>query len=164
MVRQAGLTVQGRPRVLALGEFQVARKQILSIALMVLLAASLSALVAYRLGLRQSNFRGRFGSARSTKINCVDFHEAQSRAGETGCVSGRVLRAFISRGGNAFLDFCPDYRNCAFGAVVFTSDRSRFGDLETLAGRQVEIQGLITMYQGRAEIIIHDPDQIRVIP
>jgi hypothetical protein len=95
---------------------------------------------------------------------CVDFHEAGSHVGETGCVSGRVLRAFTSRAGNTFLDFCPDYRNCPFTSVIFASDKSKFGDLGSLAGRQVEIRGFITAYQERAEIIIRNPQQIRVVP
>jgi hypothetical protein len=130
--------------------------------LAVVVASSLSALVAYRLGLRHSNFS--FGSARGGRGGCVDFHEAQSRLGETACVSGRVVRAFTSRAGNSFLDFCADYRDCPFAAVIFASDRNKFGDLDALAGRQVEIEGPITAYQGRAEIIIHGPQQVRVLP
>jgi hypothetical protein len=95
---------------------------------------------------------------------CVDFREVGSRIGETGCVSGRVLRVFTSRAGNTFLDFCPDYRNCPFASVIFASDKNKFGVLESLEGRQVEIRGPITVYQGRAEIKIHDPQQIRVVP
>jgi len=33
-----------------------------------------------------------------------------------------------------------------------------------LGGRQVEIAGQIASYQGRAEIVIHDPKQVRVLP
>ena len=95
---------------------------------------------------------------------CVDFRQATSHAGENGCVTGYVLRAFTSRAGNTFLDFCPDYRNCPFSTVIFASDHTKFGQIDTLAGRRVEIHGFITTYQGKAEIIIHDPWQIRVVP
>jgi hypothetical protein len=142
----------------------VARKQVHWIALIMIITASLSALLAYRLGLHQKEISGASIFARSGRGGCVDFRDAQSRVGEVGCVSGKVLRAFTSRGSNSFLDFCPDYRDCPFSAVIFASDRSKFGDLDTLAGRQIEIEGLITVYQGRAEIIIHGPQQIRVLP
>ncbi len=142
------------------------RKQIVLVALIVLVASSLSALVAYRRALRSS--AGRLGTPFSTSGSgtggCVDFHDAGSHTGATTCISGRVLRVFISRAGNCFLDFCSDYRNCPFTSVIFSSDRKKFGDLTTLGGRQVEIQGPITVYQGRAEIVIHDPQQIRVLP
>jgi hypothetical protein len=95
---------------------------------------------------------------------CVDFHGAAAHAGEAGCVSGRVLRVFTSRGGNTFLDFCEDYRECPFTSVIFSSDKSKFGDLQSLAGRQIEIRGPVTVYQGRPEIIIRDPEQIRLAP
>ncbi len=95
---------------------------------------------------------------------CVDFQQARSHAGETGCISGYMLRAYTSKTGNTFLDFCADYRTCPFSSVIFASDRGKFGNLEMLAGREVQIRGLISTYQGRAEIIIHDPWQIRVTP
>lgn len=95
---------------------------------------------------------------------CVDFRQAASHAGERGCVSGYVLRAYTSKSGNTFLDFCPDYRNCPFSTVIFASDHQKFGNLETLEGRGVEIRGFITTYQGHAEMIVHDPDQIQVKP
>ncbi len=91
----------------------------------------------------------------------MDFREAGSHIGEEACVSGQILRVFVSRASNTFLDFCVDYRNCPFTSVIFSSDRGKFGDLQTLRGRQVEIRGPVTLYDGRAEIVIRDPDQIR---
>jgi hypothetical protein len=92
---------------------------------------------------------------------CVDIREAASKVGTTGCVTGQVLRIYTSRAGNTFLDFCQDFRSCPFTSVIFASEKDRFGDLETLQGKSVEIRGEIKDYQGRAEIVIHDPQQIR---
>jgi len=103
-------------------------------------------------------------SPRGESAGCVDFHDAGPHAGETGCVSGRVLRVFTSGGGNTFFDFCQDYRACPFSSVIFSSDKGKFGNLQSLAGRQIEIRGPITVYQGRPEIIIRDPEQIRLAP
>ncbi|MGH9454107.1 MAG: hypothetical protein ACRD2O_09090 [Terriglobia bacterium] len=93
---------------------------------------------------------------------CVDFRQAVSRIGQSGCVTGQVLRAYTSQAGNTFLDFCQDYRSCPFTSVIFSSDRPRFGDLASIEGRIVEIRGNIKTYEGRAEIVIRDPEQIRV--
>lgn len=136
------------------------RKQIVLVALIVLVASSLSALVAYRRALRHAS--GLPGGSFSGSGPCVNFRDAGSHIGKATCVSGRVVRVFVSRGGNAFLDFCPDYRECPFTSVIFSSDRKKFGDLTTLAGQQVDIDGQITSYQGRSEIVIRDPKQIRV--
>ncbi len=139
------------------------------VAAIVVVASSLSALVAYRRALRRPAPGPASGSATSASSgsltgDCADFHDAGAHTGETGCVTGRVLRVYTSRAGNTFLDFCPEYRSCPFTSVIFASDRARFGNLAALEGRQVEIHGPITTYQGRAEIIIRDPQQIRAQP
>jgi hypothetical protein len=143
----------------------VTRKQVLLVAIIVLLASAFSALVAYRHGAR----RARVGSTPSVSIEvvegpCVEFSAAEPLVGKSACVSGRILRVFTSRSGNSFLDFCADYRSCPFASVIFSEDRAKFGDLSQLQGRQVEVRGLVTYYNHRAEIIVHDPKQIRLAP
>lgn len=149
--------------------FLLNRRQLASIVGIVLIASTLSAFLAYRLGLRRAG--GSFSSPPTSATGgarqptgCVDFRDAASQTGKDACVSARVLRVFTSRAGNTFLDFCTDYRKCPFTSVIFSSDREKFGDLETLRGRRVEIRGLVREYQGRAEIIIRNPEQIRVLP
>ena len=127
-------------------------------------AVLLSAVIGYRLGRYHGN--GGTNDERSPvqfpQGGCVDIRDAGSHAGESSCVEGRILRVFTARSGSTFLDFCQDYHNCPFGSVIFASDRSRFGNLGSLEGRRVQIAGEITTYNGRAEIIIRDPKQIRV--
>lgn len=138
------------------------RKQFLTVVLIVLTASLVSAVLAYRSGLHRGQFavssEGNSGSV------CWELRDAVAHAGETGCVTGRVLRVYTSRAGNTFLDFCSNYRNCPFTSVIFSSDRDKFGKLETLAGRRVEIRGDISIYQGRPEIVIRDPEQLRAAP
>ena len=134
------------------------RKQIALVTVLVLTTSALSALVAYR-GALHSNRQSQLPS-QSEPAGCVDFHDVASHVGEQGCVSGRVLRVYTSKAGNTFLDFCADYKSCPFTSVIFSSDRAKFGKLETLEGRVINIRGAITVYEGRAEIIIRQPDQI----
>ncbi len=144
----------------------MSRKQFFEIAIVVLVASTVSALVAYRHGMRRSSAPG-YSSAAAAVTGaepCVDFGGAGSTVGKPGCIKGRVLKVYTSRAGNTFLDFCADYRDCAFTSVVFSTDRSKFGDLGALSGRVVEVRGPVTSYRGRAEIIIHDPEQIHVVP
>ena len=140
------------------------RRHIVYVAAVVVLASTLAMVVAYRMGTRQAGRRAGPESAPGDVAGCIDFREAQSHTGQTGCITGRVLRTYTSRSGVTFFDFCPDYRNCAFSGVIFASDRSKFGDLTTLGSRQVEIRGPIISYKGRAEIILHDPEQLHVAP
>jgi len=148
------------------GEPRMTRKQIIVVALIVLAASAFSAIVGYRGGLRRSAASGPSAGTLpgGEAEGCAPVADVASLLGKSGCVTGRVLRVYTSRAGNTFLDFCPDYRTCPFTSVVFDSDRSKFGDLGTLAGRQVEIRGAVVAYEARAEIIIHDPKQIRVLP
>jgi hypothetical protein len=141
------------------------RKQIL-VAVIVLVVFCLGVFVgrrAVRSPWGASSFASRASSS-GNAAGCLDFHDAGPHAGETVCVSGRVIKVFTSRGGNTFLDFCQDYRDCPFTSVIFSSDKNKFGDLESLAGRQIEIRGPIAVYRGKPEIIIRDPEQIRVAP
>ncbi|MGH9325383.1 MAG: hypothetical protein ACRD2B_01640 [Terriglobia bacterium] len=115
----------------------------------------------HRPGPRQQSFAPSVGDENGP---CINFRQAPSHAGERGCVSGYVLRAYTSKSGNTFLDFCPDYRTCPFSTVIFASDHQKFGNLESLEGREVDVHGFITAYQAHAEIIIHDPEQIQVKP
>lgn len=92
---------------------------------------------------------------------CADIRNAAPLVGKTGCIAGLVLRVYSARSGNTFLDFCQDYRTCPFTSVIFAPDKNKFGDLETLQGKRVEIRGEIVSYQGRAEIILHNSQQMR---
>jgi hypothetical protein len=102
-------------------------------------------------------------TARGTPA-CVDVRQAESLVGNAGCVTGLVVRVYPARSGNTFLDFCQDYRTCPFSSVIFASDKDKFGNLESLQGRRVEIRGDVVTYQNRAEIVIHDPQQVRSAP
>jgi hypothetical protein len=100
-------------------------------------------------------------SPASSSPPCEDIRNAASVVGKSGCITGLVLRVYTARTGNTFLDFCPDYRTCPFTSVVFASDQGKFGNLQSLQGKRVEIRGDVVTYQGRAEIILHDPQQVR---
>lgn len=138
------------------------RKKTATITVAGIAAVVLSSMVAYRLGMRQASVRGsRTDIANVPQGGCIGIEDAGVHTGENTCVEGRVLHVFTSRSGSTFLDFCQDYRNCPFGSVIFATDRSRFGNLAALEGRKVKISGEITTYNGRAEIILRDPKQIR---
>ena len=92
---------------------------------------------------------------------CVPFTEARKHIGDHRCVTGKVLRVQKGKGGVHFFDFCEDYRVCPFTVVVFPSDLKKIGDLRQLQGRQIEIEGPVKEYDGRAEIILKRVSQLR---
>lgn len=93
--------------------------------------------------------------------DCIPFSEARSHIGETGCVSGRVLRVERADRGIHYLDFCQDYRVCPFTVVVFPRDLKNVGDVRLLEGKLVEIHGPVKGYDGRAEIIVSEARQVK---
>jgi hypothetical protein len=95
------------------------------------------------------------------RSECLTFSEAAKHIGRTACVSGKVLRVEAGERGTHFLDFCEDYRVCPFTVVVFAGDLKQVGDIRQLEGKQVEIHGEIKQYDGRAEIILQRPSQLR---
>ena len=103
-------------------------------------------------------------AAASSPPPCTDIRNASTLEGKSGCITGLVLRVYTASSGNSFLDFCQDYRACPFTSVIFAADKAKFGDVGSLQGRRVEIQGDVVAYQGRAEIILHHPQQVRSAP
>ena len=71
-------------------------------------------------------------------------------------------KVFTSKAGNTYLDFCEDYRACPFSSVIFSQDRTKFGDLSVLQGQFVEIRGLVSYYKDRPQIIIRAPEQLKL--
>jgi hypothetical protein len=92
---------------------------------------------------------------------CVPFSDAQKHIGANRCVTGKVLHVKLGNGGVHFFDFCEDFRVCPFTVVVFPRDLKQVGDVRRLEGRQIEIEGKVKGYDGRAEIILRRPGQLR---
>jgi len=90
--------------------------------------------------------------------------DAVSHVGESATVCGVVASAKFassSRAQPTFLDFDKPYPNAPFTAVIFGSDRAKFGTPETsLRGSRVCVTGQIRDYRGKAEIILGDPSQL----
>ena len=92
---------------------------------------------------------------------CIGIEDAQNFVGKNACVSGVLEKVFVSKSGTIFLDFCKDYKTCPFTAVIFKSASSKFPDIKSLEGKSVSITGLVKTYQGKPEIILNDPSQLK---
>lgn len=92
--------------------------------------------------------------------DCIPFSEARNHVGETKCVRGTVVQVQEGSKGVTYLDYCANYILCPFTVVVFPSDLRQVGDVRQLQGHELEIKGTIREYDGRAEIILHRPQQL----
>jgi len=91
-----------------------------------------------------------FGLVPSGWSECISYSEALKHIGATKCITGNVLRVKQGNGGLHFFEFCEDHRMCPFTVIVFPGDLKRVGG--RLEGRQIETDGEVKGYDGRAEI------------
>jgi DNA/RNA endonuclease YhcR with UshA esterase domain len=102
--------------------------------------------------------------ASSAHAEPVNAEDAVRHVGETATVCGVVASAKFasaSRSQPTFLDLDKPYPNAPFTAVIFGSDRAKFGMPETLLlGKHVCVTGQIRDYRGKPEIILNDPAQL----
>ena len=129
------------------------------------LTSAVSALIAYHYGRRHPSSPPELSAAPGAAAEsaaCVPYSGATALVGKPSCITGRVLKVFTSKAGNTYLDFCEDYRSCPFSSVIFSEDRSKFGDLLFLQGQVVEIRGLVSFYKDRPQMIIRGPDQLKL--
>lgn len=97
----------------------------------------------------------------TAEAECHNFRRAPQKLGEVACIRGTVVRINSSVKGTTFLNFCENYRNCPFAVVVFARDLKGIGDVRVLEGKEIEIEGKVTAYNGQAEIILNEPNQLR---
>ncbi len=91
--------------------------------------------------------------------DCVPMERAREHIGDNICVTGKVLGIKEARGVR-FLNFCEDYRVCPFTVVVFNRDLRDVGDIYQLKGRNVEVHGVVKLYDDRPEIVLRRPRQL----
>jgi hypothetical protein len=90
--------------------------------------------------------------------------EAAHHVGETATVCGTIASASYashSKGQPTFLDFDKPYPEEHFAALIWVTDRAKFRTPEsTLLGKQVCVTGVIQLFRGRPEMVLHDPSQL----
>jgi micrococcal nuclease len=93
----------------------------------------------------------------------ISWEDAADYIGKVKTVEGEVVASYNS-GKTCFLNFHPDYQN-HFTAVIFASDFDKFPPEpeELYLRRTVRIRGLIKEYKGKPEIILQNPEQIRIV-
>ncbi|MCR4333603.1 MAG: phospholipase D-like domain-containing protein [Patescibacteria group bacterium] len=98
--------------------------------------------------------------AASLSIGTIDYTQASAHVGEYASVRGTLVSAYTSASGTVFLDFCKSYKTCPFSGVIFADDAKTFGDLSRLAGQTITLTGKISSYQGKAEIVLSEVNQL----
>jgi hypothetical protein len=111
----------------------------------------------------------KFGSISKTDeiyASALDAHDlagAFKKIGQTGAFKGTVSKIFEERDGDLMiLDFDPDYKT-ALTAVLKNPEFPKFPDMKPLEGKEIVVSGSFVDYHGKAEILLTDPDQIKIV-
>jgi hypothetical protein len=87
--------------------------------------------------------------------------EAANYYDEDMVVTGQVVGVSI-RSSIALMNLDKPYPETPVTAVVFDDNFGKFGDLKKYKGHQVAINGTITEYHGKPEIVLESPQQIKI--
>jgi len=103
------------------------------------------------------------GSRSETDTEVISWRRAAKYVGEYVTVEGRIVGTHNS-GKACFLNFHPDWRQ-SFTAVIFASRFDQFPPKpeDFYRGKNVRVTGAIREYDGRPEMILDSPDQIKVL-
>jgi hypothetical protein len=90
--------------------------------------------------------------------------QAKDHVGATATVCGHVAdaRHLESGSGPTFLNFDKPYPDHTFTAFIAGDNRAKFGTPEKLyADKDVCVTGAILLYNGKPEIVLTDPEQLK---
>jgi hypothetical protein len=109
---------------------------------------------------------GKVAKTSETYTAALDAHELATglkQVDKNSAIKGTVAKVFEPRGGAvAVLNFDADYKS-AMTAVVRSDNFAKFPDLKTLVGKQVVVTGKVADYHGAAQIVLSDPEQIKLV-
>lgn len=90
----------------------------------------------------------------------VSSSAASSYIGQRVLVKGKVAQ--IVKGSKVtFLNIDSKFPKNKFCAVIFSDKQKLFSRIEEYEGKEVEIEGVVSKYKDKAEIILNDPLMIR---
>ena len=101
-------------------------------------------------------------SAAPARAETIAPREAKNHVGQNLTVEGVVSEIHHAASGKViFIDIGGRYPNAEFVAVIFQDDFGKFPKVDTLEGKTVDVMGTIKLYNGRPEIVLDDPAQIK---
>lgn len=87
--------------------------------------------------------------------------EAGDYNGKTVTVKGFVADVYKSEK-VAYLNFVEKFPNNPFTAVIFARQFEDFPDIGKYRGKDVEVTGRVSIYKGKPQIIINNPNQLKL--
>lgn len=111
----------------------------------------------------------KFGTVATTAPeyqSALDAHALEAalkQQNKLGAFKGTVTATYEPRsGGLAIMNFDADYKK-AISALLRGNDFTNFPDLKKIVGKDVLVSGKFMAYQGRAEIVLTNVDQVKLV-
>ncbi len=109
---------------------------------------------------------GKISMTEDAYKSALDAHAldlALKQVDKEGAFKGTVTAIYEPRsGGLAIMNFDKNYRT-ALTALLKGADFAKFPDLKTLVGKDVLVMGKFISFQGRAEIVLTNAAQIKLV-
>ena len=94
----------------------------------------------------------------------ADIHTVAQFIGQEVLFTGLVENVHQIPSGTTFMDFGGRHPNAAFTCVAMASNVNQVGDLFQYNGKKVQVRGVVGEYNGKPQIKLLSPDQIREVP
>ena len=95
----------------------------------------------------------------------IPWDQADKYYGQNVTIEGTIVNTAIGKHGKeCFLNFNSDWHQ-GLTAIIFSGDFSKFPPKpeEFYNGKKVQVTGLVQEYNGKPEIILYDPSQIKIL-
>jgi DNA/RNA endonuclease YhcR with UshA esterase domain len=101
--------------------------------------------------------------ASKTESKVISWQDADKHYGEVATVEGTIVNTYNS-GKACFLNFHTNWKRY-FTVAIFRSDLPKFPNNPEMfyKDKKVRVTGLIKEYQGKPEVVLKNPSQIKVI-
>lgn len=89
--------------------------------------------------------------------------EAKNYIGKKETITGKIDQIHLTNTGTYFLNMGGKYPDNPFTAIIFKSDTSKFGNVQSYEGKEVEVSGMVKEYNDETEIILESKEQIKLV-
>jgi micrococcal nuclease len=101
--------------------------------------------------------------ANSYAQKVIKTDSVKAYVGKEVTVKGTVTEVIILKSGLVYLNIDGIFPDNKFTALVFKRDAEPFGDLKVWEKKKVEVNGKIADYQGKPQIVLTKPEQIKSV-
>jgi len=102
-------------------------------------------------------------SNKITSLQTITPKEVKAHVGDSLTIKGFVADIYLSDK-VAYLNFENKFPKNMFSCAIFSNKFDEFGDLSRFKNKNVEVNGKITTYKNKPQVILNSKDQIKIIP